>query len=56
MSKQKKAELLSPAGNFEKLQAAVTYGADAVYLAGKQFGMRSASDNFTNDELAEAVD
>lgn len=55
MSVRKKAELLSPAGNFEKLRAAVLYGADAVYLAGKQFGMRAASDNFTKEELAEAV-
>lgn len=52
----KKAEVLSPAGNFEKLKAAVLYGADAVYLAGKDFGMRAASSNFTNEELAEAVE
>ncbi|MBR5616159.1 MAG: U32 family peptidase, partial [Clostridia bacterium] len=48
-------ELLSPAGNFEKMQAALRYGADAVYLAGQRFGMRSAADNFTLDELSEAV-
>ena len=48
-------ELLSPAGNFEKMKAAIRYGADAVYLAGRLFGMRSAADNFTNEELAEAV-
>ena len=48
-------ELLSPAGNFEKLRAALRFGADAVYLAGKCFGMRSAADNFTDEELAEAV-
>lgn len=47
-------ELLSPAGNFEKLKAALLYGADAVYLAGKLFGMRSAADNFTIEELKEA--
>ena len=47
-------ELLSPAGNFEKLKAALLYGADAVYLAGTRFGMRSAADNFTTDELYEA--
>lgn len=47
-------ELLSPAGNFEKLKAALLYGADAVYLAGTRFGMRSAADNFTSDELFEA--
>ena len=51
----KHAELLSPAGSYEKLKAAVLYGADAVYLAGKNFGMRAASDNFTRDELTEAV-
>ena len=49
-------ELLSPAGNFEKLKAALLYGADAVYLAGTRFGMRSAADNFTDDELREAVE
>ena len=49
-------ELLSPAGNFEKLRAALRFGADAVYLAGKCFGMRSAADNFTDEELAEAAD
>ncbi len=47
-------ELLSPAGNFEKLRAALLYGADAVYLAGQRFGMRSAADNFTVEELYEA--
>ena len=41
-------ELLSPAGDFEKLRAAIRYGADAVYLAGEAFGMRAASANFTN--------
>ena len=48
-------ELLSPAGNFEKLKAAIHYGADAVYLAGKMFGMRAFADCFTVDELSEAV-
>jgi len=48
-------ELLSPAGNFEKLKAAVLYGADAVYCAGQMFGMRAAADNFTVEELYEAV-
>jgi len=50
-----KPELLSPAGSFDKLKAAVSYGADAVYLAGQQFGLRSAADNFTPDEMHEAV-
>ncbi len=49
------AELLSPAGNFEKLKAALLYGADAVYLAGQRFGMRSAADNFTVEQLYEAA-
>ena len=49
-------ELLSPAGNFEKLKAALLYGADAVYMAGHSFGMRSAADNFTVEEIYEAVE
>ncbi len=49
-------ELLSPAGNFEKLKAALLYGADAVYLAGQMFGMRAAADNFTVQELYEAAE
>ena len=49
-------ELLSPAGNFEKLKAALLYGADAVYLAGTRFGMRSAADNFTDEELFAAAE
>ncbi len=48
-------ELLAPAGNFEKMTAALRFGADAVYLAGKSFGMRSAADNFTREELADAI-
>ena len=51
----KRPELLSPAGNFEKLKASLLYGADAVYLAGQSFGMRSAADNFSVEELYEAV-
>ncbi len=51
----KAPELLSPAGNFEKLRSALLYGADAVYLAGQSFGMRSAADNFSVEELFEAV-
>ena len=51
----KRPEILSPAGNFEKMKFAILYGADAVYLAGTQFGMRTASDNFTREELCEAV-
>ncbi len=48
-------ELLSPAGNFEKLRSALLYGADAVYLAGQRFGMRSQAGNFTVDEIYDAV-
>ena len=48
-------ELLSPAGNFEKLKAAILYGADAVYCAGQMFGMRAAADNFSVEELYEAA-
>lgn len=50
------AEVLCPAGDFERLQAAVQFGADAVYLSGKQFGMRSAPRNFELDELKNAID
>lgn len=52
----KKVEVLSPAGDMERLISAVEYGADAVYLAGKIFGMRAGPSNFTNEELYEAVD
>ena len=48
-------ELLAPAGNFEKLKTALYFGADAVYLGGKQFSLRSFADNFSNEELKEAV-
>jgi len=51
----KKPELLSPVGDMERLISAITYGADAVYLAGKNFGMRTAPSNFSDDELEEAV-
>ena len=53
--KRVKPELLSPAGDRERLEAAVAYGADAVYLAGKSFGMRSAPANFGEEELRDAV-
>jgi len=51
----KKIELLSPAGDMERLKMAVLYGADAVYLAGTDFGMRSFAGNFTPEELPLAV-
>lgn len=50
-----KVELLAPAGDMERLQMAVAYGADAVYLAGQMYGMRSFAGNFTPDELKAAV-
>jgi len=50
-----KPELLAPAGDMERLVSAVRYGADAVYLAGKSFGMRAAPANFGEEELREAV-
>lgn len=48
-------ELLSPAGNLEKLKVAVLYGADAVYLSGQRFGMRAGADNFTNADIERGV-
>lgn len=51
-----KVELLSPAGDFESMKAAVTAGADAVYAGGKAFGARAKSTNFTNEELERAAD
>ena len=54
--REKKIELLAPAGDMERLEMAVAYGADAVYLAGTAFGMRSFAENFTPEELKRAVD
>ncbi|MBR6173941.1 MAG: U32 family peptidase [Eubacterium sp.] len=48
-------ELLLPAGNLENLRTAIQYGADAVYLGGKRFGLRAKADNFTVSEMAEGV-
>lgn len=48
-------ELLAPAGDMERLNAAIDFGADAVYLAGQEFGMRTAPSNFSLDELQKAV-
>ncbi len=50
-----KPELLAPAGDMERLRLAVAYGADAVYLAGTDFGMRAFTGNFTAEELYQAV-
>ncbi len=51
-----KPELLAPAGNFEKLKVAIHYGADAVYLAGKDFSLRNLTHNFTESEMADAIE
>lgn len=48
-------ELLAPAGNYEKFRTALYYGADAVYLSGKAFGLRAFAGNFTDEEIALAV-
>ena len=50
-----RVELLSPAGDIERLKCALMYGADAVYLAGTSFGMRAGANNFTHEQLAEGV-
>ena len=55
MNKFQVPQLLAPAGSLEKLKTALAYGADAVYLAGKKFGLRAAGENFTEEELVEGV-
>lgn len=52
---QNKPELLAPAGNMEKCKIALRYGADAVYLGGKMFGLRAFANNFSIEEIAEAA-
>ena len=49
-------ELLSPAGDMERLNMALRYGADAVYLAGTEFGMRASAGNFDEAQLRQAVE
>ncbi len=49
-------ELLAPAGSLDKLKVAISYGANAVYLGGLKFGLRSAAENFTQEELTEGVE
>ena len=51
----KKPELLAPAGNLEKLKTAIIYGADAVFVGGKEFSLRSAASNFSLEDIKEAV-
>ncbi len=55
MSFANRIELLSPAGNMERLRFALHYGADAVYLSGKAFGLRAFADNFSQNEMKEAI-
>ena len=52
----KKPELLAPAGSLEKLKIAVHYGADAVFIGGQEFGLRSNAGNFTIEEMREGVE
>lgn len=52
---QMKTELLAPAGSYEKLKTAFRFGADAAYIGGKNFSLRSFADNFTEEELATAI-
>ncbi|MBC6009770.1 peptidase U32 family protein [Catenibacterium faecis] len=51
----KKPELLAPAGNLEKLKTAIIYGADAVFIGGKEFSLRSQASNFSIEDIKEAV-
>ncbi|WP_214701895.1 MULTISPECIES: U32 family peptidase [unclassified Exiguobacterium] len=52
---KRRPELLAPAGNLEKLKMAIHYGADAVYIGGQQFGLRSRAGNFSYEEMREGV-
>ncbi|MDF2534801.1 MAG: collagenase-like protease [Bacillales bacterium] len=51
----KKPELLAPAGNLEKLKIAVMYGADAVFIGGREYGLRSGADNFSIEDMTDGV-
>ncbi len=53
---RRKVELLAPAGDLEKLKIAITYGADAVYLGGEEFGLRTFAKNFTMEDIKEGAD
>lgn len=55
MNKKVKPELLAPAGNLEKLKIAFMYGADAVYIGGRNYSLRANADNFSIDEMREAA-
>ena len=56
MMNDRKPELLMPAGGMETLKVAVNYGADAVYMGGSSFGLRAKADNFTIEEMKQAVE
>lgn len=56
MSQSSLPEVLAPAGSLDKLKVAVLYGANAVYVGGQKFGLRTAAENFTLDELREGVE
>ena len=51
-----KPEILAPAGNLEKLKAAINFGADAVYLGGSKLNLRAFADNFSNEDLKEGIE
>ena len=51
----KRPEVLAPAGTLEKLKVAIRYGADAVYIGGQAYGLRSRAGNFTFEEMEEGV-
>ena len=53
--KEKEIELLAPAGDFEKLKTAIHFGADAVYFAGKNYGLRAFGTNFETDSIADSM-
>lgn len=55
MNKEKRVELLAPAGNLDKLKIAILYGADAVYIGGKSFSLRARASNFSIDDIKEAT-
>lgn len=55
MEQAKKVELLMPAGSLDTLKVAVSYGADAVYLGGQQFGLRAKADNFSIEEMKQGI-
>ena len=53
--RMKKIELLAPAGDFERLVTAIHFGANAIYFAGKKFGLRAFASNFDENEILKAV-